>query len=352
MSRDTDYTSKPGTGLEDSCEEEPALGHNPFDSPRPARDPYLEALRRIQDPGPGESPPPLPREERSASQWLATLGLSQWLEDDERTRIASLERGAGDPDRFGLSTETLANVLPLLRSLHRHYFRVTSHGHTHVPAKGPAVLVCNHAGLLPFDAAMILTDMILRSRPTRLPRAIVDRWVDTMPFIRDFFAEMGQVIGTRENFSGLLDAGELVLVFPEGIAGVRKPYRERYRLQAFHRGFVEEALRSQAPIIPTAVVGSDDQAPILYDVKPLARWLGLPVAPITPTFPWLGLLGLLPYPIHYRIVYGEPISPIDEYGPAAADDPAVVADLCERVRQRIQEMLDRERAERRGLQPT
>lgn len=339
----------PKSTTHDAVEEPPALGHNPLDSPAPAQDPYLSALQRVTTPRTKEAES---AGTATASQWLAALGISQWLDEDERSRIASLQRSKGACDPFGLSPQTLANVLPLLRFLHRYYFRVTSEGHANVPASGPAILVSNHAGLLPFDAAMIVADTVLRSQPPRLPRAIVDRWVATMPLLRDFFAEMGQVIGTRENFSGLLRAEELVLVFPEGIAGVRKPYRERYRLQAFHRGFVEEALRAQAPIIPTVVVGSDDQAPILYDLKPLAHWLRLPVAPITPTFPWFGLLGLLPYPVSYRIVYGEPIEIAGLYDEAAADDPAIVTGLCERVRRQIQEMLDRGLAERHGTLPT
>jgi 1-acyl-sn-glycerol-3-phosphate acyltransferase len=171
----------------------------------------------------------------------------------------------------------------------------------------------------------------------------VDRWAGGLPWINIFYARMGQVVGTRENFTNLLDDGQMVLVFPEGMAGIRKTITQRYRLQNFQVGFIEQALRSRAPIIPMAVIGSDDQAPILFDIKPLARWLRLPVAPITPTFPWLGPLGLLPYPVSYRIVYGEPLAFHERFGPEGADDARLVRYLANQVRRSIQLLIDRRR---------
>jgi 1-acyl-sn-glycerol-3-phosphate acyltransferase len=152
------------------------------------------------------------------------------------------------------------------------------------------------------------------------------------------------VVGTRENFSDLLDDDQLVMVFPEGMEGVRKTVTQRYRLQHFRVGFIEHALRAGVPIIPVAFVGSDDQAPILYDIKPLAKRLGLPVAPITPTFPWLGPLGLLPYPVSYKIVYGEPLMFHQRFGPDGAEDSRLVRYLANQVRRSVQLLLDRNRS--------
>jgi 1-acyl-sn-glycerol-3-phosphate acyltransferase len=154
---------------------------------------------------------------------------------------------------------------------------------------------------------------------------------------------VGQIIGTRENFSDLLDDGQMVLVFPEGMEGVRKTIAQRYRLQPFRVGFVEHALRARSPIVPMAVIGSDDQTPILYDLKSLARRLGLPVLPITPTFPFLGPLGLLPYPVSYKIVYGEPLDFHERFGPEGADDARLVRYLTNQVRRAVQLLLDRNR---------
>jgi 1-acyl-sn-glycerol-3-phosphate acyltransferase len=158
-----------------------------------------------------------------------------------------------------------------------------------------------------------------------------------------FLARVGQVVGTAENLERMLADGETVLVFPEGMDGIRKPISQRHRLQRFHVGFVAHALRARAPIVPMAILGSDDQAPILFDVKPLARLLGLPAAPITPTFPWLGPLGLIPYPVRYRIVYGEPLRFHERFAPQAAEDPATVRALAGQVRRAVQRLLDERR---------
>jgi 1-acyl-sn-glycerol-3-phosphate acyltransferase len=257
--------------------------------------------------------------------------------------IAHLVEGEGPYDRFGFSPDVTRRALPWFYALYKLYFRVESRGHEHLPERGRAVLAANHAGLLPFDGAMSILDVLLHTDPPRLARAIVDRWAGELPFVNVFYARVGQVIGTRENFADLLEDDQLVLVFPEGVEGIRKTITHRYRLQSFRVGFVEQALRARAPIVPMAVIGSDDQTPILYDLKPIARALGLPAAPITPTFPWLGPLGLLPYPVRYRIVYGEPLHFHDRFGPEGADDSRLVHYLARQVRSEVQRLVDRNR---------
>jgi 1-acyl-sn-glycerol-3-phosphate acyltransferase len=272
--------------------------------------------------------------------------LDRLLPDRARRALASiahLVEGESPYDRFGFSPDVARRALPWFHALYKYYFRVESHGHEHLPESGRAVLAANHAGLLPFDGAMSILDILLHTDPPRLARAIVDRWAGELPFVNVFYARVGQVIGTRENFADLLDDDQLVLVFPEGIDGIRKTVTHRYRLQSFHVGFVEQALRAGAPIVPMAIVGSDDQTPILYDLKPLAKALGLPVAPITPTFPWLGPLGLLPYPVRYKIVYGEPLAYHERFGAEGADDARLVQYLARQVRRAVQQLIDRNR---------
>lgn len=272
--------------------------------------------------------------------------LDRFLGEEERRRVSALSHLVAKEapyDRFGFSPSAARRGLALFLALYRYYFRVQSHGHEHLPGQGPVVLVGNHAGLLPFDAAMAVVDVFLNTDPPRLARAIVDRWAGTLPWINIAYARMGQVIGTRENFSDLLDDGQAVLVFPEGIDGVRKRITQRYRLQRFRVGFIEEALRARATIVPMAVIGSENQAPVLFDVKPLARRLGLPVVPITPTFPWFGPLGLLPYPVRYHIVYGEPLNFQERFGPEGAEDSRLVRYLANHVRRNIQLLIDQNR---------
>lgn len=362
---------------------EAALGRDPFEEPI-GPDPFLERLDALEAGGtalnapvqswrklalgPRAVPTSEPAFERPASleraprlrtrRWAATPTLAEielpepsgWLDRlvgaDDRRRLAALAHlveGEASYDRFGYSPEVIKRAFPIFHALYRGYFRVKSEGHAHLPVEGPAMLVANHAGLLPFDAAMGIIDVALHTDPPRLVRAIVDRWAGSLPWVNIFFARVGQVIGTRENFADLLADGQLVLVFPEGIDGVRKTVTHRYRVQSFRVGFIEQALRAGAPIVPMAFVGTDDQAPILYDVKPLAKRLGLPVAPITPTFPWFGPLGLLPYPVSYKIVYGEPLHYHEKFGPEGAEDARLVRYLANQVRRAVQLLLDRNR---------
>ncbi|RIL04604.1 MAG: hypothetical protein DCC71_13400, partial [Proteobacteria bacterium] len=318
---------------------------------------WLGALERLAagDAAPSRRAPPraeLPPEPASsdaldldAASAPPALGLlGGMIGEEARARLDALFARMDGWDRFGLSRDAIARSFPLFYAFYRLWFRVRSEGHEHLPRSGPVVLAANHGGLLPFDGAMTVVDVLLHSDPPRLPRAIVERWAGTLPFVNVFFARVGQVIGTHENFARLLADDAAVLVFPEGVEGIRKPITQRYRLQRFHVGFVEHALRARAPIVPVAILGSDDQTPILFDVKPLARLLGLPAAPITPTFPWLGPLGLLPYPVRYRIVYGEPLRFHERFDPDAAQEPAVVRALANQVRRQIQALMDRHRA--------
>lgn len=340
---------------------EGALGANPFLAPVAAEaeslDAWLGALDRLAagEPARPPAPPPRARDDGPASDALdldepdaatdsaPSSAMLRLIDAEAREKLETFLEGLHGWDHFGLSRTALARTFPVFYALYRLYFRVRSEGHAHLPREGAVVLASNHAGLLPFDGAMTAVDLLLHADPPRLARSIVERWAGTLPFVNVFYARVGQVIGTHENFARLLADGEAVLVFPEGVAGVRKPVTQRYRVQGFHVGFVEHALRARAPIVPMAVIGSDDQTPILYDVKPLARLLGLPAAPITPTFPWLGPLGLLPYPVRYRIVYGEPLHFHERFDADAARDPGVVRALANQVRKAIQHLIDQHR---------
>lgn len=324
-----------------------------WSGPRPVAPAPLRPARQRPERKP---PPPAPMERR---RWAATPTLSEvevpapsGLRDrligtDERRRLAALAHlveGEAAYDRFGFSPDVTRTAFPIFQALYRMWFRVQSSGHENIPTEGPAILAGNHGGLLPFDGAMAVVDVALKTDPPRLLRAIVDRWAGQLPWVNVFYARVGQVVGTRENLADLLDDGQLALVFPEGIEGIRKTIAQRYRLQAFRKGFVEHALRARAPIVPTAFIGSDDQAPILYDLKSLAKRLGLPVLPITPTFPWFGPLGLVPYPVSYRIVYGEPLHYHEKFGPEGAEDERLVRYLANQVRRSVQQLVDRSRS--------
>jgi 1-acyl-sn-glycerol-3-phosphate acyltransferase len=201
------------------------------------------------------------------------------------------------------------------------------------------MLAANHAGILPWDATMISVGLLREHPLPRHPRFMVLNWAFDLPWVSVFIRKVGGVVASPYNALRLLEQDQLVAVFPEGVKGTGKPYAERYRLQRFGRGgFVEIALRAGAPIVPVAVVGSEEIYPKLADVPALARLIGAPFFPVTPTFPWLGPLGAIPLPSRWRIEFCEPIETAD-LGPEAAGDRAVVLELTERVRDTIQQAL-------------
>ncbi|HEX2029624.1 MAG TPA: lysophospholipid acyltransferase family protein [Nitriliruptorales bacterium] len=273
----------------------------------------------------------------------------EWAEHVEAV-VAFLRRrltGRYPVDDFGFDRELTERVLlPLLRPMYRRYWRVRGVGHERVP-DGGALVVANHAGTLPADALMV--KLGLYDEVGRHLRLLGADLVWRLPFVGELGRKMGSTMACNEDALRLLRSGELVGVWPEGFKGIGKLYRDRYKLQRFGRGgFVEVALRAGTPIVPTAIVGSEEIYPLLYDFRTLARLFGVPYFPLTFTFPWLGPLGLIPLPSKWIVEYGEPID-TGEYGPDAADDPMAVFDLTDRVRDTIQQMLYRNLMGRRSM---
>ncbi|MCP3983736.1 MAG: acyltransferase family protein [bacterium] len=278
--------------------------------------------------------PRAPRTGNEAELWSEALdGLRARLrEQGALPGLPDARPAKAVDDPFGLDPEAIERARPFFEFLYRRWFRVQSHGFEHVPEAGPAILVANHGGVLPFDAAMLIMDGLHHGDPPRVLRTLVDRFVAELPVVSPFYAAMGQVTGTRENFRALLARGDRVLVFPEGAAGISKSFFSRFVLEDFHSGFVEEALRAQVPIVPVAVRGPESQAPVIADLRQVGARLGLPAFPITPTFPLLGPLGLIPLPVQYRVRYGPPIPAEDLF--AVGPDRAALE-----VRNLIQSML-------------
>lgn len=253
-------------------------------------------------------------------------------------------------DDFGFDPElTDAVLMPALRPLYRQWLRVKVLGLQHVPAEGGALVVGNHAGMLGLDAAMVQLALLDEHPAHRHLRVLSGEAVFDLPFVGTLARRAGTTLACTDDAERLLRAGELVGAWPEGHRGTGKPYSKRYRLQRFGRGgFVAAALRTGAPIIPCSVVGSEESYPMVGNAKLAARLMGLPYFPITPTFPWLGPLGVVPLPARWVIEFGEPIGTA-EHGESGADDPMVVFDVTDRVREAIQHNLYRLLVERRGV---
>lgn len=270
--------------------------------------------------------------------------VEEWTELTRDLTETILRRASGEyhEDEWGFDEEFTEAVFPLFEFLYRTWWRVETTGVTNVPGHGRAVLVSNHAGaILPFDAVMIAVAIQKEHPLPRWIKAMVLNWAFQLPFVSFVMRRLGGVPGNPANMIRLLGQEHPVLVFPEGQKGFGKPFSERYRLQRFGRGgFVEAALETGAPIVPVAVVGAEEIYPKLGESGPLARLTGAPYVPVTPTFPLLGPLGLLPLPSRWRIEFLEPID-LTGYGPGAVEDPSLVFDVSEQVRERIQDGLYR-----------
>lgn len=251
-------------------------------------------------------------------------------------------------DHFGFDQHLTENVfLPILRPLFERWFRVTQEGIDNIPATGPGLLVSNHSGTVPVDALMMKYGVY--EATGRHCRLLAADMAFQMPVIGEVARKGGDTLACEEDATGLIQAGECVGVFPEGFKGVGKPFRERYRLQRFGRGgFVEVALKTGTPIVPVAIVGAEEIYPLIGNIKPLARLLGAPYFPVTPTFPLLGPLGLVPLPSKWIIEYGEPIE-TKSYGAEAANDPMFVFNLTDQVREVIQQTLYKNLMSRRNV---
>jgi len=244
-------------------------------------------------------------------------------------------------DDFGRDPRATARWEWLFEFLYSRWFRVKATGLEHIPAKGRALLVANHAGSLPYDSAMVM-HAVRRDHPARRDvRPLVEDTVFHLPFLGPIMNRIGGVRADPENAERLLMKDELVAVFPEGEKGMGKLWKDRYRLQRFGRGgFVKLALRTGAPIIPVAVVGAEEAAPMLGKVTWFAKNIGIPWVPVTPTFPWLGPAGLLPLPSKWLVAFGAPIDLGTAHGAAAAEDRLLVNKLADQIRMRIQSMID------------
>lgn len=251
-----------------------------------------------------------------------------------------------DLDDFGFDEPAAREWWPLFEFLYRVWWRVTVTGLSNVPGTGRALLVANHSGVLPWDGAMIKTGLRLEHPARRDARMLILDMFTMLPFLQPWLRQMGEVRACPENGERLLKRDELVCVFPEGIKGVGKLYRDRYRLARFGRGgFVRLALKSRAPIIPVTVVGAEEIYPNLLRLDFIGRPIGLPYFPITPFFPALGPLGVIPLPTKWWIDFGKPI--VFEHGPELADRPMIVNELADKVRTTLQTLID-SRLARRG----
>ena len=257
--------------------------------------------------------------------------------------------GEYDTDEWGLDWEFLDVVRPFFAFLYKIYWRVEATGVEQIPVEGRTVLVSNHSGQLPWDGTMITTAVMTEHPAQRLVRPLYADWFASWPFVSAWLVRMGQSLATVENGKRLLEQEEVVAVFPEGYKGLSKTYRERYRLARFDEmDFVKMALATGSPVIPISVVGAEETYLTLAQSQTMSRLTRSPYFPISPTFPWLGLLGMTPLPTKWTIDFGEPI-PMSDYGPDDAGNLVLISQITDQVRHTIQDMVQRRLAQRRSV---
>jgi 1-acyl-sn-glycerol-3-phosphate acyltransferase len=244
-------------------------------------------------------------------------------------------------DPFGIDVDTTRLSIAMLVYLHRYWFRTEVHGLANVP-DGRVLIVGNHSGQVPLDGVVIALAMALDSEHPRFPRAMVERFISTLPFFSVWFPRVGQVLGTPENARHLLEKEDALIIFPEGVKGISKTISERYKLAPFGPGFMRLALQTRSPIVPVAVIGAEEQYPSVADFKSFARMVGLPSLPIIPQL-FFGFFA--PLPTKYRLYFGEPLY----FSGDPDDDDAAIDEKVWVVQATIQSMVNRGVKERKAI---
>ncbi|MBI4211548.1 MAG: acyltransferase family protein [Deltaproteobacteria bacterium] len=252
-------------------------------------------------------------------------------------------------DTFGRDEELLEFLRPFFQFLFLHYFRVSLSGKQHIPKHGPAIIVANHSGTLPYDGAMLHLAVHNVYPKASGVRFLVDDFISEWPYVSDLVRRLGGIPASMANAIRLLKAEQTIAIFPEGVKGVGKYYDERYDLKPFgHGGFVRLAMKSRATIIPAAIIGAEEIHPMIAKCERLARPFGLPYIPITPTFPWLGPLGMIPLPTKWQIAFGKPLSFADAK-PRDIENESLVLKKAEAIQKTIQTMISARLKKRKSV---
>lgn len=254
--------------------------------------------------------------------------LVDFPELDERISRLDVELNSAGFDRWGLHPETIRKFAPFIYFLYKKYFRVEATGLDTIP-HGRVLFIGNHGGQIPLDAMMAGLAVFMEGEPPRVPRAMVERWVPTVPYVSSLFTRIGSIIGDPVNCRELLEHDQSVLVFPEGVRGSGKLFKDRYQLQRFGTGFMRLAMETKSPIVPVAIIGTEETYPSVFNFEGLAKLIGAPYFPVTPFFPLLGPLGLLPLPAKVTVRFGKPL-----YFEGKENEPE------EKIREKVQQVKD------------
>lgn len=249
-------------------------------------------------------------------------------------------------DEFGMDPDFIRTIRPFFQFMYHDYWRVSVQGVENVPDRGQAMIVANHSGGIPFDGSMLHLAVFNEHPRKRIVRPLVEDFVYHFPFLGTLMSKTGGVRACPENAERLLEKDNIIAVFPEGIKGIGKLFKDRYKLLRFGRGgYVRIAIKTGAKIIPTAVVGAEETYPIIAKTTLLSKPFEIPYFPITPTFPLLGIFGLIPLPSKWIILFGKPID-CSKYKPLDAENDLLVFKINEKVRSEVEKLISKGLKER------
>jgi 1-acyl-sn-glycerol-3-phosphate acyltransferase len=269
--------------------------------------------------------------------WYMLNYTYEYQTDNLKRRI----RGEYETDDFGLDMEFLNSVYPIFEFMYKKYWRVQTAGFNNIPNEGPAVLVANHSGQVPWDTIMLSTAIKFKNPADRLVRTLYDPAFSKLPVFSNFFDRIGQTVSSEQNAIRLLESDELLAYFPEGYQGISKKFKDRYKLSRFHNlDFIKVAILKNTPILPVSIVGAEEAYISLANSQSIANFFGVPYFSITPTWPFLGPLGSIPIPSKWFIDISPPIL-LEDYPPESSKDIALVNHLAEYIRQIIQQMINK-----------
>lgn len=238
-------------------------------------------------------------------------------------------------DAWGYNEDTFKVTLGLAKWLYERYFRVTTHGLENIPERGRVLIIPNHSGQLPMDGVLVGMALAMNPQGPRLARAMIEHFFPTVPWLGNFMNKIGGVLGDPVNCARMLEQEEAIIVFPEGVRGSGKLYSQRYQLQRFGNGFMHLAINQQAPIVPVAVIGCEETMPSIANIKPVAKLLGIPYFPLTPSY--------LPLPARVSLYFGEPM----RFSPVRTE--AEITEFVDEVKARIAELIGRGLKERERI---
>ncbi len=278
--------------------------------------------------------------------------LIEFYLNENRKKIAKKsellrKRYGQERDPWGLNIDTLQTALTYIYPLYDKYFRVKLHGLENLPKKKNFIVIANHSGQIPIDGALIITSLIMEKKNPILLRGMGERFMFQLPFLAKIVSEAGTILGDRKNCRYLLERGHSILVFPEGVKGITKSTEDFYKLQKFTNGFYRLALEQDIPIVPITVIGAEEFYPYVHQSPKMAELLNVPSFPITPFFPWFGLLGALPMPSPVDIHIGKTIKPNKKLN---KDSPtSEIKKEVQKIKEVIQEKIDKELPKKRKM---